>query len=156
VIAARRMVRFRRLLRHARPAPAELQARAAELAARLGLTHCPAVALVPGSVPPMLWMAVGRPTGYLPADLLEKLDPSERETLLAHELAHLRRRDHWVRWLEFVVQGVYWWYPLVPLARRQMQVHEEECCDALVVGVLPARSYAAAIVRTLDFLAGAE
>src|SRR5204862_479980 len=53
-----------------------------------------------------------------------------------------------------VVQGLFWWYPLVPLVRRQIRAHEEECCDALVVAVLPARSYAAAIVRTLDFLAG--
>src|SRR5262249_35608505 len=70
------------------------------------------------------------------------------------ELAHLRRRDHRVRWLEIVVQGVYWWYPLVPFIRRQIRSHEEECCDALVVGLLPAKSYASAIVRTLDFLAG--
>src|SRR5262249_40638554 len=73
---------------------------------------------------------------------------------LAHELAHLCRRDNWVRWLEVLVQGVYWWYPLVPLARRQIQLHEEECCDALVTDLLPARSYASAIIRTLGFLAG--
>src|SRR5262249_44374686 len=119
------------------------------------LARCPEVALLPGPVPPLVWMALGRPCVYLPADLLERLGPAERDTLVAHELAHLRRHDHWVRWLEFVVQGIYWWYPLVGLARRQVQAHEEECCDALVVDVLPARSYAQAIIRTLDFLAGA-
>jgi hypothetical protein len=104
----------------------------------------------------MLWTAVGRPRVYLPAELLAKLETVEGDTLLAHELAHLRRGDHWVRWLEFAVQGLYWWLPLVPFARRQVQAHEEECCDALVVAMLPARTYAAAIVHTLDFLAGAD
>jgi beta-lactamase regulating signal transducer with metallopeptidase domain len=151
-----RMARFQRVLRHATPAAANLQARAAELAARLGLGSCPEILLVPGSVPPMLWTAIGRPKVYLPSDLLGQLDCTEGDTLLAHELAHLRRSDHWVRWLEFAVQGLFWWYPLVPFARRQIHSHEEECCDALVVSLLPARTYATAIVRTLDFLAGAN
>lgn len=154
-IAIVRMIRFQRLLVHAQPAPRELEDRAWVLARRMGLADCPEIALVPGLVPPLLWMVIGRPKIYLPAGLLGSLDATELDTLLAHELAHVRRRDHWVRWLEFVVQGVYWWNPLVPLARRQVQAHEEECCDALVVDVLPARSYASAIVQTLDFLAGA-
>jgi beta-lactamase regulating signal transducer with metallopeptidase domain len=152
-VAALKMLRFQRLLRFAHPASAELQARAAELATDLGLKNCPEVGLAPGIVPPMVWMAVCRPKIYLPGDLLASLDVKERDTLLAHELAHLRRRDHWVRWLEFIVQGLFWWYPLVLLVRRQLQAHGEEVCDALVVGLLPARSYALAIIQTLDFLA---
>jgi beta-lactamase regulating signal transducer with metallopeptidase domain len=149
------VLRFHRQLRHARPAPPELEEQARELAARMGLARCPRLALVPGPVPPMVWMVVGPPRVFLPAELLASLDASERASLLAHELAHLRRRDHWVRWLELAAQGLYWWYPLVWLARRQLQSHEEECCDAWVVGEVPARSYASAILQTLDFLAGA-
>src|SRR5205085_1569748 len=48
---------------------------------------------------------------------------------------------------------LYWWYPLVWWGRRQIQVHEEECCDAWVVSELSPRAYASAIVETLDFLA---
>src|SRR5262245_1933050 len=54
-----RMVRFQRALRHATPAPADLQARAADLGRLLGLSRCPEILLVPGSVPPMLWTAIG-------------------------------------------------------------------------------------------------
>ncbi len=154
-ISVIRMIRFARLLRLARLAPETLEIRAAQLARRMGLARCPEIALIPGLVPPLLWMAIGRPIIYLPVDLLAQIDEAELDTLLAHELAHLRRRDHWVRWLEFVVQGIYWWNPLVLLVRRQIQAHEEECCDALVTDLLPARSYASAIVQTLDFLAGA-
>ena len=39
----------------------------------------------------------------LPADLLRRLDPAELQALLVHELAHQRRRDHWVRRFELLV-----------------------------------------------------
>jgi hypothetical protein len=73
---------------------------------------------------------------------------------LAHELAHLRRRDHWVRWLELVVLGLYWWHPVAWWARRRFQQAEEQCCDAWVLWALPglARTYAKALLETVEFL----
>src|SRR5262249_8805325 len=50
---------FHRLLRHAQAAPAGLQDRANEQAAKLGLPASPGIWLVPGVVSPMIW-AVGR------------------------------------------------------------------------------------------------
>ncbi len=80
----------------------------------------------------------------------------KQETLLVHELAHLRRRDHWVRMLEMVVMAFYWWCPVAWLVRRALRDAEEECCDAWVVSMLPtaARAYADALLDTVDFLAG--
>ena len=68
----------------------------------------------------------------------------ERTSLLLHELAHLKRRDHWVRWLELIVAGLYWWHPVVWWARRALREAEEQCCDAWVVWAMPdhARTYA--------------
>ncbi len=157
-LAGARIGAFRNLLRHARAAPEELQKQAEELATRLGLRHCPRVWLMPGVLTPMLW-AVGRaPRLLLPEGLVERLDQGQRATLLAHELAHLKRRDHWVRILELVVLGLYWWFPLVWWARRELREAEEECCDAWVVWALPeaSRTYAMALVETLDFLAEAR
>src|SRR5207245_3395290 len=59
-----------------------------------------------------------------------------------------------VRWLEFVVTGLYWWLPVAWWARRQLQQAEEECCDAWVVWTLPAaaKAYAKALLQTVDFL----
>jgi beta-lactamase regulating signal transducer with metallopeptidase domain len=151
--AAIHIRRFHHLLRHARPAPADLQEQARSLAARMGLDRCPAVWLLPGPLPPMVWAAVGPVRLFLPARLFERLDADGRGSLLAHELAHVCRRDHWVRWLELLVLGLYWWYPLVWWVRRQVQAAAEDCCDAWVVGELPPRVYAGAIVETVDFLA---
>jgi beta-lactamase regulating signal transducer with metallopeptidase domain len=157
-LAAVRIGRFRRLLRFARPAPVDLQAQARELAARLGLASCPGVWMVPGRVSPMLWALAGKPRLLLPAELWRSLPEEQRTTLLAHELAHLRRLDHWVRAPELVVTCLYWWHPVVWWARRELREAEEQCCDAWVVWALPgsAKEYALALVETLDFLSVAR
>lgn len=149
-------LRFRRFLGSARPAPAELRTRAEGLAAQLGLRGCPALALVPARVPPMLWALFGRPRLLLPEALWEGLSPAQQETVLAHELAHLKRRDHWVRRLEVLVLGLHWWNPLAWWARREVERAEEPCCDAWVTWALPesAHDYAEALVATAAFLSG--
>jgi len=153
-VAGTRIYRFQRLLRYGRAAPPPLQDEVSLLAERLGLARCPPVWLIPGRVSPLLWALGRRACLVVPADLLHSLRPEQRASLLAHELAHARRRDHWVRWLEFVVTGLYWWLPVAWWARRQLQQAEEECCDAWVVWTLPAaaKAYAKALLQTVDFL----
>jgi beta-lactamase regulating signal transducer with metallopeptidase domain len=156
--ACLRVARFRRLLRYTAPAPAEVQAQARRLAERLGLTRCPGVWLLAARVSPLLW-ALGRvPRLLLPADLWQALTPEQRDTLLAHELAHLRRRDHWVRRLELLVLGLFWWHPVAWWARHELSEAEEACCDAWVLWALPEAgpAYAAALVETVAFLSPAR
>jgi beta-lactamase regulating signal transducer with metallopeptidase domain len=157
LLALARLDHFRRLLRFAQPASAALQERTRRLARSLGLARCPRVRLLPGRLAPMLWAAGGPPRLLVPADLLAVLSDEQLDTLLVHELAHLRRRDHWVRILEFVVMGLYWWHPVVWCARRELREAEEQCCDAWVVSTLPGagRTYASALLDTLDFLSTA-
>jgi beta-lactamase regulating signal transducer with metallopeptidase domain len=157
-----RMTRFQRELRRAARDGAATddgwQVRADALARRLGLRHGPRVWLVPGRVGPLVWAGWGRACVVLPRGLLGRLSDDQRDALLAHELAHLRRGDHWVRRLELLAGVLYWWLPLVWWARRQLREAEEQCCDAWVVWALPGsrRAYATTLVETLDFLAGAR
>ncbi len=151
------LVRVRRFYREVRrpwPVDAGLQLQADELARRFGLRRPPVVRLVDATVPPMLWAVAGPPVILLPRPLVARLSSDQRNTLLAHELAHYCRRDHWVRWLEVLVLAVYWWNPLAWLARRELQRVEEQCCDAWVLWALPEDScaYARAILETVDFL----
>src|SRR5262249_3092294 len=113
-----RILRFRRLLAHRMPAPRWLRLQVEELAHRLGVRP-PNVLVLPGIGSPMLW-SVGRPTLLWPKALLEQLPPGSRRAVLVHELAHLRRRDHWVGWLELVAACVWWWNPLFWHVRRQL------------------------------------
>jgi beta-lactamase regulating signal transducer with metallopeptidase domain len=156
-LAAVRVRRFRRLLRYAQPAPLWLREEVHALASRLGLRRVPGVWLVPGRLAPMLWAVGSAPRLLVPVGLLDGLTDEQRATLLLHELAHLRRRDHWVRVLEMLTTALYWWHPVVWWARRELREAEEQCCDAWVVWALPGagRTYATALLECLDFLSDA-
>jgi beta-lactamase regulating signal transducer with metallopeptidase domain len=152
-----RILRLHRLIGAMRPASREEQVRAESVAERLGLRRVPVVSLVPGSVPPMLWTLGGRARVLVPSELWPTLDENQKTALLMHELAHLKRKDHWVRWLDLFVVGLYWWHPAVWWARRGLREAEEQCCDAWVVWAMPrgARTYASALLAALDFVSGA-
>ena len=153
---ARRVGRFLRLLSWARPAPESVQSRATSLAQRVGLKRAPDIWFVPTAISPMLWSIGMKPRLLLPEDLWKQLSVDQADALLVHELAHFKRRDHWVRLLEIAVTGLYWWNPLLWWARRSLHSAEEQCCDAWVVRTFPASSeaYATAILATVDYLAG--
>jgi beta-lactamase regulating signal transducer with metallopeptidase domain len=153
-VAGVRLFRFRILLRSASPAPVAVQQRAERLAVRLGLSRCPRVYVLAASVTPLLWAVAGTPCLLLPAALWARLTAEQQDTLLAHELAHLRRGDPWMRRLEIVVLGLYWWHPVVWWARHEIQEAEEQCCDAWVLWALPAaaEAYAAALLETVAYL----
>jgi bla regulator protein BlaR1 len=151
----RRIIRFRRRVARAQDAGPEVAAAALRIAKALGIGRPPVVKTAGGIGSPMLW-GWGRNTVILfPRELLARLAREARDTLLAHEIVHFLRRDHWVRMLEFVVTGIYWWHPAVWLARGGIETAEEECCDAWVVGVLAAspRRYAEALLATVDYVA---
>jgi beta-lactamase regulating signal transducer with metallopeptidase domain len=149
----RRIVRFHRRVARAEDAPPEVSAALVRLASALGITHPPVVKLATGISSPMLWGWGRTATVLFPKDLLTRLSSDARDTLLAHELAHFLRWDHWVRVLEFVATGLFWWHPVVWFARRRIEAVEEECCDSWVVGGLAAspRVYAEALLATVDY-----
>ncbi len=150
----RRIARFRRLLSASETPPENVRAATRRLAAAVGLRRCPDLRVVHAAVPPLVWSLGLRPRIVVPVQLLEELNERQRDSVIAHELAHIRRRDDLVRWLEFVVLVAWWWNPVAWLARRRLHEAEEACCDAWVVSVLPGqrRSYGEALLKTIEFL----
>jgi len=153
LISLARIVRFSRGLRHAYPAPPELQERVAKLSRQLGLHSTPWIYFIPAPLCPMLW-AVGRsPRLLIPVALWARLDVAERDSILLHELAHWRRRDHWVRWIELAATTIYWWNPICWWARRELREAEEQCCDAWVLHATgDFKPYANALLRAVEFI----
>jgi beta-lactamase regulating signal transducer with metallopeptidase domain len=149
-----RVLRFQRLLRYAKPSSGEIRERARTLAEYLGMQRCPEILLLPAPLSPLVWALGRRARLLIPEALWARLTEEQRQTLLVHELAHLRRGDHWVRRLELFVTALYWWHPVVWWAQQQLRQAEEQCCDAWVVWALPAagQTYATMLVETLAFL----
>jgi beta-lactamase regulating signal transducer with metallopeptidase domain len=146
-VQAVRLVRLRRRLRGAGPAPAALEQQVREAAASLGVRPIP-VQVVPVLASPML-CGLGRARLLWPEGLEASLGPDGQRAVLVHELAHLRRRDHWTKWLVLAAGCLWWWHPLYWLVRRQLGRAAELACDAWVVATLPdaRRAYAEALLE---------
>jgi bla regulator protein blaR1 len=153
-LAIGRIRRFQALLGEAQPADSETHEWVDELAASLGMDRSPSVWWVAGKLSPLVWSLSWRPRLVLPRQLWKGLDDHQRATLIIHELAHLRRGDHYLRFFELIVTALYWWHPVVWWARRSLRDVEEQCCDAWVVWALPdaIKSYADTLLETIDFL----
>lgn len=152
------LIRFRREICQAGQYDELASHRARALGADWGLRSVPPVFRVHGCVSPLI-CGVGSDTRILfPDELWERLSEAGRDALLLHELAHYRRGDHWVRLLEYVACGVFWWHPGVWLARHFIEQAEEQCCDAWVAERFegPARPYAEALLAAVDYVSNPQ
>ena len=149
-----RTVRFQRTLtRAARPAP-QLQRLATQIGDTLGLPRVPGVYTTDARLRPLVWWAGGRVRILIPSAFLDELDETELRAVLAHELAHVRRRDYLVRGVELLACSAYWWNPVVWWAKRRMRSAEESSCDVLAVSAsrLTRDRYARALLRVVEIM----
>jgi beta-lactamase regulating signal transducer with metallopeptidase domain len=120
------------LARRTTELPAAVKASAARLAERLGIVVAVRFARSASiEVPTVIgWL---RPVVLVPASAITGLTPAQLETLLAHELAHIRRYDYFVNLLQSVVETVLFYHPGVWWISKQIRAERENCCDDIVV-----------------------
>ena len=70
-----------------------------------------------------------RPRFYLPF----RLDPDSAAQIIAHERAHIRRRDPWTKLLAYALLAVYWFHPAVWAAYWLLGQDIELACDERVI-----------------------
>ena len=74
-------------------------------------------------------LGIFRPRIYLPASINEE----KRKYMIAHETAHLKRRDHLWKPLGFAILSVYWFNPVIWLAYILLCRDIELACDEKVI-----------------------
>ncbi len=151
-----RIRRFRSLVKQARPAPDWLRQWTDELAATFGV-RAPVVMVAPGIASAVVWNP-WRPRIFVSADLLDSVGRDGWKGILAHELAHLKRRDLWVGWLELAASCLWWWNPLLAPVRRRLHLYTELACDAWVLWALPESGshYAEVLYRIVSCETGRQ
>jgi beta-lactamase regulating signal transducer with metallopeptidase domain len=113
------------------PSPA-WQERLVQLARQLGITR--AVQLLQSHlvrVPTMVGHL--KPVILLPAAALTGLAPQQIESILAHELAHIRRYDYMVNLVQVVIETLLFYHPAVWWVSRRVRIERENCCDDLAI-----------------------
>lgn len=110
----------------------EWQMRARRLGARVGVHRIvPILASVRIATPTLVgWL---RPAVVLPLTVLTRMPPAQIDLVLAHELAHLKRFDHFANLFQVVLETLFFYHPAVRWISRDARNEREVCCDALAL-----------------------
>jgi Zn-dependent protease with chaperone function len=132
------------------PADATLQETFEALRRRMGIdrvVHVARTALLP--VPAVLgWW---RPVVLVPLGIAESITVGQLRAILAHELAHVRRHDQLVNWIQGIFESLLFFHPAVWWLSRRIRVEREFCCDDVAVAACgDALSYARALSKLED------
>lgn len=103
-------------------------------------------------------MVIGflKPVILLPAASVLNLSAAQLETILLHELAHIKRQDFLVNMLQTIVETILFFNPFVWLISSLVRREREYCCDDLVLAHTSERvSYARALTTLADLDSGA-
>lgn len=125
-------IRFsRRLRREGR----SLEERTAELVAgccRERSIRPPATLLTSAVTTPAIF-GVFRPRLLLPGDIAMRLTTAQLQSVILHELEHLRRRHLLSDWLFTLIKSLHWFNPAVWWSHRQIRAARELICDQAVL-----------------------
>jgi beta-lactamase regulating signal transducer with metallopeptidase domain len=87
-----------------------------------------------------------RPVVLLPITALTGLSDQQLETVIAHELAHIRRNDCFVNFFQMVAESLLFYHPAVWWVSKRIRVERENCCDdAAILATGGATEYARAL-----------
>jgi beta-lactamase regulating signal transducer with metallopeptidase domain len=80
-------------------------------------------------------MVVGclSPIVLVPVSAFTSLTPNQLRAILLHELAHIRRLDHWVNLFQGVIESLLFFHPAVWWLSNKVRDEREHCCDEFSV-----------------------
>lgn len=105
-------------------------------------------------------MVVGawNPMVLIPRESIDNLNwasSTSSRCVLLHELAHVKRADHWWNLLLKIVSVVYWFHPLIWFARKRIIDVREQACDDYCVHVIgEASAYGSTLIDIAARLIG--
>ncbi len=110
----------------------QLLTRFNELAKQLNLTITPKLLI---SLKVDVPMAIGwlKPVVLIPTTMISGLNSAQLEMLILHELAHIRRHDYLVNFLQTFVEILLFFHPAVLWVSKQMRNEREYCSDDIAV-----------------------
>jgi len=92
-----------------------------------------------------------KPAIIIPAWAMEELTPEELNTVVLHELAHLRRWDDWTNLAQRMVRAVLFFHPAVWWIGQGLAREREMACDDFVLAATSdRRAYAQCLVSVAE------
>ena len=93
------------------------------------------------------------PVIFIPRKILETKNEPLIESIIAHEMAHIKRQDSLWLALQNVIQILYFFNPLVWIIVRQLSSLRENICDDMVLSVnkVKPEDYGNSLLQVLRF-----
>jgi beta-lactamase regulating signal transducer with metallopeptidase domain len=89
-----------------------------------------------------------KPLVIFPLGVINQLAPEQVEAILAHELAHIRRNDYLLNFLQSLVELLFYYHPAVWWISANIRAERENCCDDLAISITRnPLAYAKALVE---------
>jgi bla regulator protein BlaR1 len=93
-----------------------------------------------------------RPVLLWPADLSQHLDDSQIDSIVIHELEHIRRCDNLTATVHAVIKALFWFHPAVHWMDSKMMEERERACDERVIEQhAQPEKYAESILKVCAF-----
>jgi beta-lactamase regulating signal transducer with metallopeptidase domain len=88
-----------------------------------------------------------RPLIILPLAVMAQMTAAQVEALLAHELAHIRRRDYAINLVQTIAEALLFFHPAVWWLSWRIRQEREHCCDDAALALAgEATAYAEALM----------
>ncbi|HMJ70537.1 MAG TPA: M56 family metallopeptidase [Cyclobacteriaceae bacterium] len=126
-----------RLRRNAHPVQEEWMNMVNSLSESLNIKRVVAIAEA-GITSPMV-VGFMKPMILFPFGLLTGLTGEQVETIIVHELSHVRRQDYVINLFQAIVETIFFFNPFVMLISSLIREERENCCDDMVIakGISP-------------------
>ena len=93
-----------------------------------------------------------KPVILMPVALLNHLSIADAESLIIHELTHIKNNDYLLNWLLVIAETLFFYNPFVKIIARKIKLEREKNCDVQVLQFqYPVIRYAETLLKTAKF-----
>lgn len=126
---------IQKLRRQTDEAPHHLQQILADICQRAGQYKIPKMYLSERALGPCTF-GHWRPIILLPLSYVSRLSTTELESILAHELAHIMRKDYLWNLVQSLIECVLFYHPTVWILAKIAREERECCCDEVAANLV--------------------
>ena len=120
------------------PAPADWQQRLAQLLQKLQISR-PVSLLESAIIKIPMVVGVLKPVVLVPVGMLTHISPEQVESILIHELAHIRRQDYLFNLIQHLVDTLFFFNPALVWVSSLIRGERENCCDDVAISQTRSR-----------------
>ncbi|WP_207512782.1 M56 family metallopeptidase [Longitalea luteola] len=122
-----------------------------ELSQKMGIYH-PLKLIITDKINEPLTFGHIKPVIMLPFSYVAQVPVDQLEMILAHELAHIRRKDYLINMLQAALDAIYFFNPFFHVMSRIVRNEREYCCDDMAAACCGNKETMAIALTNLKIL----